>query len=219
MHFVSRLVFIISMVTKDTIQTLYHSIILQESCQTVPRFCFPYDTQKWVSLYSFPFAGCFFFFMSTSCYIHLRRVRDGVAVQNFTFVLTDLEGSQRFGFCRLTTSTHNCLCILRYRGCELILMQTWAIMQSRAQHFPSVWFSYLPWFEVFYKLLNNLADYLKKGQVIRCCIKKWLALISSGCNHGHNVHISDRLMRWKHYWLHSTSSPYHWCLGLSLSRW
>lgn len=25
--------------------------------------------------------------------------------------------------------------------------------------------SYLPWFEVFYKLLNNLADYLAKGQV------------------------------------------------------
>lgn len=27
--------------------------------------------------------------------------------------------------------------------------------------------SHLPWFEVFYKLLNNLADYLTKGQV--CC--------------------------------------------------
>ncbi|XP_029991243.1 DENN domain-containing protein 1B isoform X2 [Sphaeramia orbicularis] len=81
----------------------------EESCQTLPRFCFPYDIQ---------------------------RVRDGVAVQHFTFVLTDLEGCQRFGFCRLTNSTHTCLCIL----------------------------SYLPWFEVFYKLLNNLADYLLKGQ-------------------------------------------------------
>ncbi|XP_030289317.1 DENN domain-containing protein 1B isoform X2 [Sparus aurata] len=81
----------------------------EESCQTLPRFCFPYDIQ---------------------------RVRDGVAVQHFTFVLTDLEGCQRFGFCRLTNSTRTCLCIL----------------------------SYLPWFEVFYKLLNNLADYLTKGQ-------------------------------------------------------
>ncbi|XP_069023938.1 DENN domain-containing protein 1B isoform X1 [Embiotoca jacksoni] len=81
----------------------------EESCQTLPRFCFPYDIQ---------------------------RARDGVAVQHFTFVLTDLEGCQRFGFCRLTNSTHTCLCIL----------------------------SYLPWFEVFYKLLNNLADYLLKGQ-------------------------------------------------------
>uniref|UniRef100_A0A3Q0SVC0 DENN domain containing 1C n=1 Tax=Amphilophus citrinellus TaxID=61819 RepID=A0A3Q0SVC0_AMPCI len=79
----------------------------EESCQTLPRFCFPYDIQ----------------------------VREGVAVQHFTFVLTDLEGCQRFGFCRLTNSTHTCLCIL-----------------------------YLPWFEVFYKLLNNLADYLSKGQ-------------------------------------------------------
>lgn len=25
--------------------------------------------------------------------------------------------------------------------------------------------SYLPWFEAFYKLLNNLADYVTKGQV------------------------------------------------------
>ncbi|XP_026215612.1 DENN domain-containing protein 1B isoform X2 [Anabas testudineus] len=81
----------------------------EESCQTLPRFCFPYDIQ---------------------------RAWDGMAVQHFTFVLTDLEGCQRFGFCRLTKSTHTCLCIL----------------------------SYLPWFEVFYKLLNNLADYLTKGQ-------------------------------------------------------
>ncbi|XP_059199245.1 DENN domain-containing protein 1B [Centropristis striata] len=81
----------------------------EESCQTLPRFCFPYDIQ---------------------------RVREGVAVQHFTFVLTDLEGCQRFGFCRLTNNTQTCLCIL----------------------------SYLPWFEVFYKLLNNLADYLTKGQ-------------------------------------------------------
>ncbi|XP_074541529.1 DENN domain-containing protein 1B isoform X2 [Halichoeres trimaculatus] len=81
----------------------------EESRQTLPRFCFPYDIQ---------------------------RVRDGVAVQHFTFVLTNLEGCQRFGFCRLTNSTNTCLCIL----------------------------SYLPWFEVFYKLLNNLADYLTKGQ-------------------------------------------------------
>ncbi|XP_014901188.1 DENN domain-containing protein 1C isoform X3 [Poecilia latipinna] len=80
------------------------------SSQTLPRFCFPYDIQ---------------------------RQRDGVAVQHFTFVLTDLEGCQRFGFCRLTNSTQTCLCIL----------------------------SYLPWFEVFYKLLNSLADYLSKGQI------------------------------------------------------
>ncbi|KAM4750169.1 DENN domain-containing protein 1B [Anableps anableps] len=82
----------------------------EESSKTLPRFCFPYDIQ---------------------------RPRDGVAVQHFTFVLTDLEGCQRFGFCRLTNNTQTCLCIL----------------------------SYLPWFEVFYKLLNNLADYLSKGQI------------------------------------------------------
>ncbi|KAF4118187.1 DENN domain-containing protein 1B isoform X2 [Onychostoma macrolepis] len=81
----------------------------EESLQSLPRFCFPYD---------------------------IERVKDIVAVQHFTFVLTDLEGCQRFGFCRLTSSSQTCLCIL----------------------------SYLPWFEVFYKLLNNLADYSTKGQ-------------------------------------------------------
>ncbi|KAM6971819.1 DENN domain-containing protein 1B [Aplochiton taeniatus] len=81
----------------------------EESRQSLPKFCFPFD---------------------------IKRVRDGVAVQHFTFVLTDLEGCQRFGFCRLNNSSQTCLCIL----------------------------SYLPWFEVFYKLLNNLADYLTKGQ-------------------------------------------------------
>ncbi|XP_060755186.1 DENN domain-containing protein 1B isoform X2 [Neoarius graeffei] len=81
----------------------------EECLKSLPRFCFPYD---------------------------IERVRDGVAVQHFTFALTDLEGCQRFGFCRLTSSSQTCLCIL----------------------------SYLPWFEVFYKLLNNLADYVTKGQ-------------------------------------------------------
>uniref|UniRef100_A0A673L6I3 Si:dkey-76b14.2 n=1 Tax=Sinocyclocheilus rhinocerous TaxID=307959 RepID=A0A673L6I3_9TELE len=85
------------------------SILTQEALQSLPRFCFPYD---------------------------IERVKDTVAVQHFTFVLTDLEGCQRFGFCRLTSSSQTCLCIL----------------------------SYLPWFEVFYKLLNNLADYSTKGQ-------------------------------------------------------
>uniref|UniRef100_A0AAY5LC39 UDENN domain-containing protein n=1 Tax=Esox lucius TaxID=8010 RepID=A0AAY5LC39_ESOLU len=57
--------------------------------------------------------------------------------QNFTFVLTDIESKQRFGFCRLSSGAHSCYCII----------------------------SYLPWFEVFYKLLNILADYTIKGQV------------------------------------------------------
>ncbi|NXJ36276.1 DEN1B protein, partial [Ciconia maguari] len=47
-----------------------------------------------------------------------------------------IESKQRFGFCRLTSGGKVCLCIL----------------------------SYLPWFEVYYKLLNTLADYLAKEQ-------------------------------------------------------
>uniref|UniRef100_H3BHT7 DENN domain containing 1A n=1 Tax=Latimeria chalumnae TaxID=7897 RepID=H3BHT7_LATCH len=56
--------------------------------------------------------------------------------QNFTFVLTDIDSKQRFGFCRLSSGAKSCFCIL----------------------------SYLPWFEVFYKLLSILVDYIAKGQ-------------------------------------------------------
>ncbi|XP_073446795.1 DENN domain-containing protein 1A isoform X1 [Dendrobates tinctorius] len=56
--------------------------------------------------------------------------------QNFTFVLTDIDSKHRFGFCRLSSGAKSCFCIL----------------------------SYLPWFEVFYKLLNILADYSLKNQ-------------------------------------------------------
>ncbi|XP_067233182.1 DENN domain-containing protein 1A isoform X3 [Chanodichthys erythropterus] len=82
----------------------------QETLQTIPRFCFPFN---------------------------MDSMAVGQVGQNFTFVLTDIESKQRFGFCRLSSGAHSCHCIL----------------------------SYLPWFEVFYKLLNILADYTTKGQV------------------------------------------------------
>ncbi|XP_021018797.2 DENN domain-containing protein 1B isoform X1 [Mus caroli] len=79
----------------------------QEVLQSVPKFCFPFDVE---------------------------RVSQNQVGQHFTFVLTDMESKQRFGFCRLASGGRICLCIL----------------------------SYLPWFEVYYKLLNTLADYLAK---------------------------------------------------------
>ncbi|KYO37549.1 DENN domain-containing protein 1C isoform C [Alligator mississippiensis] len=82
----------------------------QESIQMLPRFCFPFDVE---------------------------RGQDGAPVQNFTFALTDMDGNQRFGFCRLAPSARACLCIL----------------------------SYLPWFELFYKILNTIADHLAKQQL------------------------------------------------------
>ncbi|KAK2540384.1 Dennd1b [Columba guinea] len=81
----------------------------QEVLNSVPKFCFPFDVE---------------------------RVSQNQVGQHFTFVLTDIESKQRFGFCRLTSGGKICLCIL----------------------------SYLPWFEVYYKLLNTLADYLAKEQ-------------------------------------------------------
>ncbi|XP_077000498.1 DENN domain-containing protein 1A isoform X5 [Tamandua tetradactyla] len=82
----------------------------QEVLQTLTKFCFPFSVDS----------------------LTVSQVG-----QNFTFVLTDIDSKQRFGFCRLSSGAKSCFCIL----------------------------SYLPWFEVFYKLLNILADYTAKGQV------------------------------------------------------
>ncbi|XP_034437978.1 DENN domain-containing protein 1B isoform X3 [Hippoglossus hippoglossus] len=81
----------------------------QEVLQTIPKFCFPFDVE---------------------------RVNQSQVGQNFTFVLTDIDGKQRFGFCRLTQGCRICICLL----------------------------SYIPWFEIYYKLLNTLSDYLMKQQ-------------------------------------------------------
>uniref|UniRef100_A0A7N5ZTR2 UDENN domain-containing protein n=1 Tax=Anabas testudineus TaxID=64144 RepID=A0A7N5ZTR2_ANATE len=85
-----------------------------------------------------------YFAMADSSILHLQYATSltvNQVGQNFTFVLTDIESKQRFGFCRLSSGAHTCYCIL----------------------------SYLPWFEVFYKLLNILADYTIKGQVSEGC--------------------------------------------------
>uniref|UniRef100_A0A8I3MGY4 DENN domain containing 1B n=1 Tax=Canis lupus familiaris TaxID=9615 RepID=A0A8I3MGY4_CANLF len=57
----------------------------QEVLQSVPKFCFPFD---------------------------IERVSQNQVGQHFTFVLTDIESKQRFGFCRLTSGGKICLCIL-----------------------------------------------------------------------------------------------------------
>ncbi|XP_062869158.1 DENN domain-containing protein 1B [Trichomycterus rosablanca] len=81
----------------------------QEVLLVVPKFCFPFDVE---------------------------RVSQNEVCQNFTFVLTDIDSKQRFGFCRLTSGCKVCICLL----------------------------SYLPWFDIYYKLLNTFADYLIKHQ-------------------------------------------------------
>ncbi|KAM3846040.1 DENN domain-containing protein 1C [Vipera latastei] len=81
----------------------------QESIQMLPKFCFPLD---------------------------IERAKECPTVQHFTFALTDVEGKQHFGFCRLAIGFRACLCLL----------------------------SYLPWFEVFYKILNYIAESIAKEQ-------------------------------------------------------
>uniref|UniRef100_UPI00358F6A18 DENN domain-containing protein 1B-like n=1 Tax=Myxine glutinosa TaxID=7769 RepID=UPI00358F6A18 len=94
----------------NNLPTCHHyNFCSQEGLENVLRFCFPFD---------------------------VNRVSSGLVGQNFTFVLTDLDGKQRFGFCRLSSFSRCCLCFL----------------------------SYLPWFETFYKLLNNVSDHFAKSQ-------------------------------------------------------
>ncbi|XP_016053474.1 PREDICTED: DENN domain-containing protein 1C [Miniopterus natalensis] len=94
----------------------------QEAMQMVPKFCFPFDVEK---------------------------EPPSPAVQHFTFALTDLTGTRRFGFCRLRAGAHSCLCIL----------------------------SHLPWFEVFYKLLNTVGDLLAQDQVSE--VEEFLNLVQN----------------------------------------
>lgn len=56
-------------------------------------------------------------------------------VDQFTFVLTDLNSTFRFGYCRHGSGAQTCLCVV----------------------------SYLPWFEVFYKMLNFLAEIINRS--------------------------------------------------------
>nr|DBA29933.1 TPA: hypothetical protein GDO54_005984 [Pyxicephalus adspersus] len=83
-------------------------IFFQDSVTTLTKFCFPFDVKRW----------------------------QNSSVQHFSFTLTDLQGYQRFGFCRLSVEGKSCTCIL----------------------------SCLPWFELFYKLLNHIAEHLVKDQ-------------------------------------------------------
>uniref|UniRef100_A0A4W3JAF6 DENN domain containing 1A n=2 Tax=Callorhinchus milii TaxID=7868 RepID=A0A4W3JAF6_CALMI len=57
----------------------------QEVLQTLTKFCFPF-------------------------YVDSLTVSQ--VGQNFTFVLTDVDSKQRFGFCRLSSGAKTCFCIL-----------------------------------------------------------------------------------------------------------
>ncbi|XP_074702763.1 DENN domain-containing protein 1A isoform X10 [Strix aluco] len=57
----------------------------QEVLQTLTKFCFPF-------------------------YVDSHAVNQ--VGQNFTFVLTDIDSKQRFGFCRLSSGAKSCFCIL-----------------------------------------------------------------------------------------------------------
>lgn len=58
--------------------------------------------------------------------------------EHFAFVLTDIESRFKFGFCRISLRTQTCLCII----------------------------SCLPWYEVFYPLLDNISDQLSSSSSV-----------------------------------------------------
>ncbi|XP_035222087.1 DENN domain-containing protein 1A-like, partial [Stegodyphus dumicola] len=59
------------------------------------------------------------------------------AVQHFSFVLTNIDSQWTFGFCRHASHSSSCYVIL----------------------------SYLPWHEVFYKVLNHVAELSNKEKI------------------------------------------------------
>ncbi|XP_021351349.1 DENN domain-containing protein 1A-like isoform X3 [Mizuhopecten yessoensis] len=75
----------------------------EEVLKSVPKFAFPCDTERYTT-----------------------------TVDHFTFVLTEIDSTLKFVFCRHATGAQTCLCIV----------------------------SYFPWFEIFYNLLNQLAEML-----------------------------------------------------------
>ncbi|XP_055941390.1 DENN domain-containing protein 1A-like isoform X2 [Argiope bruennichi] len=62
------------------------------------------------------------------------------AVQHFSFVLTNIDSEWTFGFCRHASNSSSCYVIL----------------------------SYLPWHEVFYKILNHIAELTNKEEARKC---------------------------------------------------
>lgn len=155
--------------------------------------------------------------MSTSHFIHLRRARERVAVQHFTFVLTDLEGCQRFGFCRLANNTNTCLCILRY-VCT-VCGRLGAVWRHDVSPFKSILIAVT--FHGLKCFTNFSTTWLISSQKDR-----WgCSVFTTISNPRHEYHWPDgrrvltRPVRRQPCWPPSTSSPYLQQLDPSLCRW
>ncbi|KAM9324204.1 DENN domain-containing protein 1A [Gastrophryne carolinensis] len=68
----------------------------QEVLNTVTKFCFPFS---------------------------LDSLLASQVGQNFTFVLTDIDSKQRFGFCRLSSGAKSCFCILSLHHSQSIIVR------------------------------------------------------------------------------------------------
>lgn len=75
--------------------------------------------------------------------------------EHFTFTLTNLEGQFRFGFCRYPPKGDVCMCILRYYNFMYIIPVRDNFIIS----------SDLPWFKVFYRVMDKVSDMQKDFQV------------------------------------------------------
>lgn len=205
----------------------------QESCQTLPRFCFPYDIQRWAETHLLQ-VTChtstqtkILFTRPLLTFINSER---GMAWPCSTLLLSWLTWRDASALASVVSPKAHIHAFAYSGRC----MRVWGtgFQNKLNQAFITVMtvilmdfnYSYLPWFEVFYKLLNNLADYLTKGQVRLCCLRVIVLFFLLVIN-PHSVTdimppcLLNRPMRWKHCWLRSTSSPYHWHLDLSLCRW
>lgn len=78
--------------------------------------------------------------------------------EHFAFVVLDTTGTLfRFGYCRRSNREATCLCIIRWEN----FIELSIFIKSYCFFF----FSLYPWFEVFYTILNDLAQIINSKAV------------------------------------------------------
>lgn len=87
--------------------------------------------------------------------------------EHFTFTLTNLEGQFRFGFCRYPAKGDICMCFLRYVHERLIS----DVLVNCCYESGFLISSDLPWFKVFYRIMDKISDMQLNFQVrIATCV-------------------------------------------------
>jgi len=108
------------------------------------------------------FSNVFCFLLVQTDVVAWRRC--SYAVDQFSFVLTDISSKFRFGFCHLAAESKSCLCIIRYRHHHMHYAST----PVHAYVWTRVWCWTDDWYKVFLPLdgFRSLISHLTGHKVI-----------------------------------------------------